>query len=189
MLYVGIDQHKRHLTVHVRDDRGEMTVRRRVQTRWEEVDSFLESLLQRSLPAGGHVAIMEVCGFNGRLVERPARWGCHRVYVVAAPPRVRNKTDRRDAAKLSEMLWINRERIAQGQRLLAGPRDLSTHSGRAGGPTTGPFAAATGKGTDADQESYRGDSASAQPGAGMPDQRHFYPAGLPLVDPCGASSD
>lgn len=118
MQYVGIDQHKRHLTVYVRDEQGEMTVRRQVQTRWEEVDSFLESLLQRSLPAGGYVAIMEVCGFNGWLVERLARWGCHRVYVVAAPPRVRNKTDRRDAAKLSEMLWINRERIAQGQRLL-----------------------------------------------------------------------
>lgn len=118
MLYVGIDQHKRHLTVYVRNEQGDMTLRRQVRTGWQDVDSFLESLLGQSLTEGGYVAVMEVCGFNGWLLQRLARWGCTQAYVITAPPRVRNKTDRRDAAKLSEMLWINRERIARGQRLL-----------------------------------------------------------------------
>ena len=55
MLYVGIDQHKRHLTVYVRNEQGDMTVRRQVRTGWEEVDSFLESLLSQSLAVGGYV--------------------------------------------------------------------------------------------------------------------------------------
>lgn len=118
MLYVGIDQHKHHLTVFVRDDQGEMVWRRQVRTDWIEVDRFLEWLRERSVPEGGYVAIIEVCGFNGWLVKRLARSGCTQVYVIAAPVRVRNKTDRRDAAKLSEMLWSNRERIAKKQRLL-----------------------------------------------------------------------
>ena len=40
------------------------------------------------------------------------------MYVISAPDRVRQKTDRRDAAKLSELLWINRDRIAAGQKLV-----------------------------------------------------------------------
>lgn len=118
MLYVGIDQHKRQLTVCVRDNQGDAVLRRQVGTGWLEVDGFLESLLERSMPEGGYVAVMEVCGFNDWLLKRLARWGCTQAYVIAAPPRLRNKTDRRDAAKLSELLWINRERIAAGSRLV-----------------------------------------------------------------------
>jgi len=118
MFYVGIDQHKRHLTICVRNEQGDVALRRQVKTGWLEVDRFLESLQERSVPEGGYVAIMEVCGFNDWLLKRLARWGCTKVYVIAAPPRLRNKTDRRDSAKLSELLWINRERIAAGSRLV-----------------------------------------------------------------------
>jgi len=59
-----------------------------------------------------------VCGFNGWLIKRLEQWGCRRVYVISAPERARQKTDRRDAAKLSELLWINRDRIAAGQSLV-----------------------------------------------------------------------
>ncbi len=118
MFYVGIDQHKRHLTICVRNEQGDAVLRRQVRTGWLEVDQFLESLREQSVAEGGYVAVMEVCGFNDWLLKRLARWGCTQAYVIAAPPRLRNKTDRRDAGKLSELLWINRERIAAGSRLV-----------------------------------------------------------------------
>jgi transposase len=118
MLFVGIDQHKRHLTVCVRNEQGEIVWRRQVRTKWEEVDRFLGLLQERGAKHDGYVAVMEVCGFNGWLIDRLAEWGCRRVCVIKAPDRVRQKTDRRDAAKLSELLWINRDRIAGGQSLV-----------------------------------------------------------------------
>lgn len=118
MLFVGIDQHKRHLTVCVRDEQGQIVSRRQVRTRWEEVDRWLEDLREQGTPDGGYVAMVEVCGFNDWLIERLGRGGCRRVYVISAPDRVRQKTDRRDAARLSELLWINRDRIAADQSLV-----------------------------------------------------------------------
>lgn len=118
MLYVGIDQHKRHLTICVRDEQGDIVRKRQISTDWQEVDCFLESLRQQGESEGRYVAVMEVCGFNDWLLKRLSQWGCSRAYVIAAPPRLRNKTDRRDANKLSELLWINRERIAAGRRLV-----------------------------------------------------------------------
>lgn len=118
MLYVGIDQHKRHLTICVRNEQGDVVCGRQVATGWLEVDRFLESLLERSRPEGGYVAVLEVCGFNEWLLKRLSRWGCTQAYVIAAPPRLKTKTDRRDASKLCELLWINRERIASGNRLV-----------------------------------------------------------------------
>ena len=118
MLFVGIDQHKRHLTVCIRDEQGNVALRRQVSTKWENVDPFLALLQERGTAHGGYVAVVEVCGFNGWLVKRLEACGCKRVYVISAPDRVRQKTDRRDAAKLSELLWINRDRIAAGQKLV-----------------------------------------------------------------------
>jgi transposase len=118
MLFVGIDQHKRHLTICVRDEQGEIVLRRQVRTAWEEVDRFLGLLQKRAAGHEGYVAVMEVCGFNGWLIKRLTQWGCRRVCVIKAPDRVRQKTDRRDAGKLSELLWINRDRIAAGQSLV-----------------------------------------------------------------------
>ncbi len=118
MWFIGIDQHKRHLTICVRDEQGEITLRRQVSTKWEAFDGFLESLQERGLEPSGYIAVVEVCGFNGWLVKRLEQWGCRRVYVISAPDRIRQKTDRRDAARLSELLWINRDRIAAEQRLV-----------------------------------------------------------------------
>ena len=118
MLFVGIDQHKRHLTICVRNEQGQIVLRRQVSTQWAAIEKFLTSLQHRSGPHGGYVAILEVCGFHGWLVDHLSRWGCHRSYVISAPPAIRTKTDRRDAARLSELLWINRDRLASGQRLV-----------------------------------------------------------------------
>ncbi len=118
MLFVGIDQHKRHLTVCIRSEQGCVVQRRQVSTQWQDVKRFLDSLQERSSVHGGYVAVMEVCGFNGWLIKRLRQWDCTRVYVIAAPPRLTQKTDRRDAAKLSELLWLNRDRIAADQPLI-----------------------------------------------------------------------
>lgn len=118
MQFVGIDQHKRHLTISVRTEQGEVALRRQVSTQWEEVDRFLAALRTRTAEAGGYVAVMEVCGFNEWLIRRLEQWGCRRVYVISAPDRLRQKTDRRDASKLSELLWINRDRIAESRNLV-----------------------------------------------------------------------
>lgn len=118
MWYLGIDQHKRYLTICVRDEQGQVVLRRQVRTRWEDVDRFLRWLQEQTAACGGYLAVLEVCGFNQWLIQRLEQGGCRRVYVIAAPERARQKTDRRDAAKLSELLWINRDRIAAGQQLV-----------------------------------------------------------------------
>jgi len=118
MLLVGIDQHKRHLTICARNQQGEIVLRRQVSTQWEPVDRFLETLQKCGAEHGGYVAVVEVCGFNRWLIKRLAQWGCRRTCVIKAPERTRQKTDRRDAARLSELLWTNRDRIAAGQSLV-----------------------------------------------------------------------
>ena len=117
MLYVGIDLHKKSLTVCVRSEQGDIVLRRQVSTNWLEVDRFLTLVRERSAPEGGYIAVLEVCGFHDWLVKRLDQAGCSRTCVIAASPPSRNKTDRRDAAKLSELLWINRHRLVAGTRL------------------------------------------------------------------------
>ena len=41
---MGIDQHRKQLTVHVRDDQGEVVLRRQVSTQWDMVGAFLGSI-------------------------------------------------------------------------------------------------------------------------------------------------
>ncbi len=119
MWYVGIDQHKRYLTICVRNEQGDVVQRRQVKTGWADMTRYFEQLKGQAAEHGGYVAVMEVCGFNGWLIRQLNRRGCVRVIVVAAPIRVRQKTDRRDAARLSELLWMNRDRITNGGRLLS----------------------------------------------------------------------
>jgi transposase len=66
MLYLGIDQHRKQLTVNLRNEQGDMLVKRQVSTEWPRVRSFLDEVREMSVPEGGFVAILEVCGFNGQ---------------------------------------------------------------------------------------------------------------------------
>lgn len=118
MLYLAIDQHSKQLTVNVRNEDGDVLIRRQVSTRGDAVEHFLDDLAQRSANQGdGYSAILEVCGFNDWLVELLPRHGCRDVVLVRAPRRRRSKTDRRDADQLGELLWINRQRLLAGQRV------------------------------------------------------------------------
>ena len=115
MLYLGIDQHSKQLTISLRNEDGTVILRRQVSTNPERGDAFFEDVRAAAEPAGGFMAIVEVCGFNDWLLKRLARAGCGEIVLIHPDKRSKRKTDRRDAQALSELLWLNRQRIASGQ--------------------------------------------------------------------------
>jgi transposase len=118
MLYLGIDLHRKQMTVSLRNQTGDVVLRRQVSTRPKKVEEFLEQLHQLGTNDGGsYVAILEVCGFHDWLVKRlEADCPCRDVVVVQPMKRSKKKTDRRDASQLSEVLWVNRDRLLGGGR-------------------------------------------------------------------------
>jgi hypothetical protein len=49
MLYAGIDQHRKQLTVNLRDESGSIIFRRQVSTEWKKVRAFFDEVrVQRS---------------------------------------------------------------------------------------------------------------------------------------------
>jgi len=117
MLYLGIDLHRKQLTVNLRNEAGEVLLRRQVSTRWDRVRAFLADIQTRAEVAGGWMAVLEVCGFHDWLVRLLEEYSCREVVLVQAQGHSRRKTDYRDAHALAELLWINRQRLS-GQRPL-----------------------------------------------------------------------
>ncbi len=117
MLYLAIDQHRKQLTVNLRNPSGDVMLKRQVSTQWERVRAFLEELRQRSQPEGGFVTILEVCGFNDWLLKLLAEYGCCETILVQPEKRSKKKTDRRDADQLGEILWVNRQRLLAGKKV------------------------------------------------------------------------
>ena len=79
--------------------------------------AFFEQIRRQAQAAGGFKAILQVCGFNDWLVKMLRdEFGCADVVLVQPASRSRKKTDRRDAAKLSELLRINRQRLERGEK-------------------------------------------------------------------------
>jgi transposase len=115
MFYLGIDQHRKQLTVNLRDEAGETALRRQVSTEWKRVRAFLAEVRAAAEPEGGFMAIVEVCGFNDWLLAMLDEHGCREIVLVQPQGRSKRKTDRRDAGALSELLWINRTRLLAGQ--------------------------------------------------------------------------
>ena len=116
MLYLGIDQHARQLTVSLRDEAGDVVLARQVSTEPDRVQAFFGQLTRDRLPdGGGFVAVLEVCGFNDWLIRMLRYYGCAKVILIQPEDRKKRKTDRRDAAALSELLWANRERLLHGK--------------------------------------------------------------------------
>jgi transposase len=117
MLYLGIDQHRKQLTISIRNEAGDVTLRRQVSTEWDRVRAFFDELRQNAEVEGGFAAIVEVCGFNEWLLEMLTEYGCRETVLVQVEKRSKKKTDRRDAHQLSGMLWVNRHRLLAGQRV------------------------------------------------------------------------
>ena len=117
MLYLGIDQHRKQLTVSIRNEAGDVVLRRQVSTEWGRVRAFFGELRRFAEPEGGFVAIVEVCGFNDWLLKMLVEYGCREIVLIQVEKRSKKKTDRRDAHQLSGLLWVNRTRLSAGQRI------------------------------------------------------------------------
>jgi len=116
MLYLGIDQHARQITISLRDEGGDVVQARQVSTQPEKVQAFFQQLTRERLHDGeSFVAVLEVCGFNDWLIGLLHEYRCHKVILIQPEERKLRKTDRRDAAALSELLWVNRDRLLQGK--------------------------------------------------------------------------
>src|SRR5580658_8864408 len=130
MLYLAIDQHRKQLTVNLRGEDGEVSERRQVSTRWKDVRAFFEWLRTQAEAAGGFIVIVEVCGFNDWLLQLLKEYGAHDIVLLHPEKPSKRKTDRRDANRLGELLWVNRHRLLAGQTVkgmrrvwLASPAD------------------------------------------------------------------
>ena len=115
MLYLAIDQHRKQLTVNLRNEQGDVLFRRQVSTQWDKVRAFFADLRERSSEAGGFMAILEVCGFNDWLIKLLREYGCQEIVLIHPTKRATKKTDFRDANALGELLWVNRQRIQEGK--------------------------------------------------------------------------
>jgi transposase len=115
MLYLGIDQHHKQITVSIRDEEGTVILRRQVSTQPDKVRAFLDDVRRQSGDEG-FLAVVEVCGFNDWLMELLPEFGCREVVLIHPDKRSKRKTDRRDASKLSELLWLNAQRLRAGQK-------------------------------------------------------------------------
>jgi len=117
MLYLGIDQHAWQITISLRDENGDVLQARQVSTQPQRVNAFFQQLTHERLQNGeSFVAVLEVCGFNDRLIRMLHHYHCHKVILIQPEDRKKCKTDSRDAAALSELLWVNRDRLLQGIR-------------------------------------------------------------------------
>jgi hypothetical protein len=94
MLYLAIDQHRKQLTVNLRNEQGDVLVRRQVSTEWPRVRSFLEEVREMSVLEEGFVVILEVCGFNDWLLKLLTEHGCRQ------GQRLGHKLHRADAVAL-----------------------------------------------------------------------------------------
>jgi transposase len=117
MLYLAIDQHRKQLTVNLRDEHANVLVRRQVSTHWAAVRAFLQDIQERGCQAGGWMVIVEVCGFNDWLLKLLVDYQAQQIVLLQPEDRQRQKTDRRDANRLGELLWVNRQRLAAGLRV------------------------------------------------------------------------
>jgi transposase len=116
MLYLGIDQHARQLTISLRNEDGDVLQARQVSTEPEKINAFFEHLTRERLGSDeSFIAVLEVCGFNDWLIRMLRDYRCHKVILIQPHERKKRKTDRRDAAALSELLWVNRARLLTGK--------------------------------------------------------------------------
>ena len=113
---LGIDPHARPLTASLRDEGGDVLQACQASTEPDRGRAFSDQLTRDRLGAGESFAgVLEVCGFNDGLVRLLQEYRGHKVVRIQPDDRKERKTDRRDAAALSELLWANRDRLLRGK--------------------------------------------------------------------------
>ena len=129
------------------------------------------------------MAIVEVCGFNDWLVKLLTEYGCREIVLMQPEKRSKKKTDRRDATRLSELLWVNRERLLAGKRV-QGLRRVQPPTARGRDRQVTSVRNGWG-GADADDQPHQTRPAQAQPGAGVPDQGVRHDPGPQVAEQLG----
>jgi hypothetical protein len=85
MLYLGIDQHARQITISLRDDSGDVVLARQVSTKPHKINAFFASLTRDRLKNNKpFVAVLEVYGFNDWLIEILRNYRCEKVILIQA---------------------------------------------------------------------------------------------------------
>src|SRR5262245_18352880 len=116
MLYLEIDQHARQITISLRDEDGDVLQARQVSTQPERIHAFFQQLTRERLRnEESFVAVLEVCDLNDWLIRLLQEYRCAKVILIHPDDRKKRKTDRRDAAALSELLRVNRDRLLHGK--------------------------------------------------------------------------
>lgn len=83
MLYLGIDQHARQITISLRDENGDVLMARQVSTRPEKIHEFFMKLTRERLQKGeSFMTVLEVCGFNDWLIRMLQDYRCHKVILI-----------------------------------------------------------------------------------------------------------
>jgi hypothetical protein len=183
MLYLGIDQHARQITISLRNEDGDVLQARQVSTHPEKIDAFFQQLTRDRLRNDEHfIAVLEVCGFNDWLIRMLHDYRCHRVILIQPDDRKKRKTDRRDASALSELLWVNRDRLL-ARKPVRGLRqvDIAASTDQANRRlTTLRKRSQTGK--DPRHQQDQAHSATSQPAMANADQDIPHQAGNRLVN-------
>src|SRR5258708_15957744 len=110
MLYVGIDQHRKQLTVNVREESGNVILRRQVSTEWKKVRAFFDEVRDLAKAHDGYMCVVEICGFNDWLLKLLPEHRCRETVVVQPGQQSSHTHDPRDASGMSKTMWINPER-------------------------------------------------------------------------------
>jgi len=116
MLYLGIDLHKAQITINLRNENGDVIQTGQIRTDHDSINDFFAKLVKRAGKARGFMAIFEVCGFHDWLYAKLQKCRCKEIVVIQPDNSARQKTDRRDANALGELLWNNRKRLRDGAR-------------------------------------------------------------------------
>jgi transposase len=116
MLYLAIDQHKTQLTINIRNEQGDVLQKGQIRTNPNDINDFFLAFAKKARKHRGYMAIVEVCGFNHWLLEKLKEYKCSEIVVIQPGSSSNQKTDKRDANALGELLWNNRKRLQNGER-------------------------------------------------------------------------
>ena len=121
MLYLGIDQHARQVTISLRDENGDVLQARQVSTRPEKIHDFFAKLTRECLQCGeSFLAVLEICGFNDWLLRLLADYRCHKTILIQPEERSRQKTEGVISYDCRKFLYVSSfQRISNSVRLAA----------------------------------------------------------------------
>ena len=86
MLYLGIDQHARQLTISLRNEEGDVLQARQVSTAPEKINAFFEPRSSERLGSDeSFIAVLEVCGLLSHPIPEVTASGGKKGWRIAKP--------------------------------------------------------------------------------------------------------